>query len=314
MPELKNSDIIKGILKALYVVASRRTTQNFAVAVIGAITRTLGQRYDFLKHVIINSEGSSEDILVFDSDLNSVDAAMVGKAIEAIIQIVYMDLKEKAGLYFIKEVKRNLGEEIISNLKDVGVDLELLQLQQHYLYRRGERPKETGAAGKGKAGKQPALDNASLLGYSWENVSSWNFDSEKKVCTIYGKDGKKLDELNLDTIIKNYIGILIEAGVTELPSDFIGEDGEDKIGLDDKELRLLKMLYDRDVDLETAITLLRVSHKDLEYIIRRLLTLEMLQFISSNEVELTEIGIAYMKAKEKEKEEKAKERIKVTTN
>ena len=305
MPELKNSDIIKGILKALYVVASRRTTQNFAVAVIGAITRTLGQRYDFLKHVIINSEGSSEDILVFDSDLNSVDAAMVGKAIEAIIQIVYMDLKEKAGLYFIKEIKRNLREEIISNLKDIGVDLELLQLQQNYLYRRRERPKKTGAAGKWKAGKQPSLDNSSLLGYSWKNVSSWNLDSEKKVCTIYSKDGKKLDELNLDTIIKNYIGILTEAGVTELPSDFIGEDGKDKIELDDKELRLLKMLYDRDVDLETAITLLRVSHKDLEYIIRRLLTLEMLQYISSDEVELTEIGIAYMKAKEK---------IKVTTN
>jgi len=305
MPELKNSDIIKGILKGLYVVASRRATPSFAVAVIGAIIRTLEQRYDFLKHVIINSEGGSDDIVDFDSDLNSVDAARVGKAVEAIVQVVYMDLKEKAGLYFIKEVKRNVGEEIILNLKDVGVDLELLQLQQHYLYRRGERPKKTGAAGKGKAGKQPALDNVSLLGYSWKNVSSWDFDSEKKVCIIYGKDGKKLDELNLDTIIKNYIGNLTEDGVTESLGDFIGKDGEDEIKLDDKELRLLKMLHDRDVDVETAITLLRVSHKDLEYMIQRLLTLEMLQYISSDEVELTEIGIAYMKAKEK---------IKVTIN
>jgi len=299
MPELKNSDIIKGVLRALYVVAGRRTTQNFAVAVIGAITRTLEQRYAFLKHVNILSERGSDDIVVIDSDLNSVDAIRVGKAVEAIVQVVYMDLKEKAGLYFIRELKRNAGDAVISSLRDVGVDLELLQLQQHYLYRRGERAKKTGD--KGKAGKQPALDNVSLLGYSWKNVSSWNFDSEKKVCVIYGKDGKKLDELNLDSIVRKYIGNLTEDGVIETPTDFTGDDGGKKIELSDKELGLLRMLHDRDVDVETAINILHVSHEDLEYMIRRLLKLEMLQYISSDEVELTEIGIAYMKAKEKMK-------------
>lgn len=73
------------------------------------------------------------------------------------------------------------------------------------------------------------------------------------------------------------------------------------------------MLHARDIDVETAINLLHVSNKDLEYMMRKLLTLEMLQYISSDGVELTEIGIVYMKAKEKKKEE-TKEKIKVTAN
>ena len=123
----------------------------------------------------------------------------------------------------------------------------------------------------------------------------------------------KLDELNLDSIIKNYIGNLTEDGVIETSSEFIDKDGEEEVKLSEKELELLKMLHKRDIDVDTAIALLHVSEKDLEYMTRKLLTLEMLQYISSDEVELTEMGIAYMKAKEKEKEE-VKQKIKVANS
>ena len=53
MAELKNSDILRGIIKALFLTAGRRTTQTFAVAVLGAITRTLEQRYDFLGFIML---------------------------------------------------------------------------------------------------------------------------------------------------------------------------------------------------------------------------------------------------------------------
>ena len=69
----------------------------------------------------------------------------------------------------------------------------------------------------------------------------------------------------------------------------------------EKELGLLKMLHNRDMDIETAVNLLNISNKDLYYMIHRLVNLEMLQYISSDEVELTEIGIAYMRADEKKK-------------
>lgn len=163
MSELENSDLLKRVLKALYTAAARRTTHNFAVVVIDTIIKTLEQRYDFLKHVRINSEGDSEDFVDIGSDINSVLPAKIGKAIEDIVQVVFMDLKEKAGQYFIKEIEGNAREEVISKLRECGVDLELFMPHQHYLYRRQQREKKTKNDVKGETEKQ-SMDNVGVMG------------------------------------------------------------------------------------------------------------------------------------------------------
>ena len=301
MSDIENSDLLKRVIKALYTTAARRTTQNFAVAVIDTIIKTLVERYDFLKHIQIYTDGGSEDFIDVSSDLNSVHPAKIGKAIEAIVQVVCMDLKEKAGFYFIKEVKINAGEEIISKLRECGVDLELLMLQQHYLYWRQERKKaKTGHDDKVKTGKQ-SLDKVSLLGYSWKNISSWHYDPESKVCVIYDKDGKELDRLNLDTIIRNYIGTLTKEGVIESRKDYVEKEKRERIEISEKEFELLKMLHARDVDVETATDLLNVTEKQLNFMVRRLLTLEMLHYISFDEVALTDTGMNHLNTKMKNK-------------
>ena len=292
MSKLKNSELLEGILKALYTTAGRRTTQSFAIAVLGAITKTLEQRYDFLKNVIFHTEGRVEDVVIIDSKVNSVNPGVIGKTIEIIVQIVYMDLKEKAGLYFIKELMRNAGEDVISDLREIGVDLELLQLQQHYLYKRQSK-----ATGLGK--KQDQLDNVSLLGYSWEKVSTWKYDTDNKMCIIYSKNGKELDRLNLDTIVKSYIDSITDDSDTKTTIEH--KEELKKIKLTSKEFDLLKMIQSQDTDFESASVLLRISQNDLNYMVRKLLTLDLLHYISSDEVALTEIGLEYLKKEEKVK-------------
>lgn len=294
MSKLKNSELLEGILKALYTTTGRRTTQSFAIAVLGAITKTLENRYDFLKNIIFPTEGRSEDVVIIDSKIDAVEPVIVAKAIEIIVQIVYMDLKEKAGLYFIKELMRNAGDNVISNLRDIGVDLELLQLQQLYLYKRQSKNKNV--SGK----KQDQIDDLSLLGYSWDNVSTWKYDTDNKMCIIYSKNGKELDRLNLDTIVKNYIDNIINDGDTKLT--FEHKQELKKIKLTRKEFDLLKMIQSQDTDYETASLLLQISQNDLNYIVRKLLTLELLHYISSDEVALTEIGLEYLKKGENVRE------------
>lgn len=301
MSDIENSDLLKRVIKALYTTATRRTTQNFAVAVIDTIIKTLVERYDFLKYVQINTTGESEDFIDVDSDLNFIHPAKIGKAIEAIIQVVYMDLKEKAGLYFIKEIERNVGEEVISNLRACGVDLELLMLQQHYLYSRQKRKMtKTGHDDKVKAGIQ-SLDNVDMLGYTEKNISSWHYDPKSKVCIIYDKDGKQLDRLNLDTIIRNYIGTLTKEGFIESRKNHVEKEKREKIEVSEEEFELLKLLHARDVDIETATNLLKVTEKQLNYMVRRLLSLEMLQYISFDEVALTDTGMNHLNTKMKNK-------------
>ena len=292
MPELDNSKILENILKALYTVACRRTTHSFATAVIGAIIKTLQQNYDFLKYVRIKEMETLGvgDIISVDSDINSVDRVKVGKAIESLIRIVYMDLIGKAGLFFIKELKKHIKEEVVAELKKYGVDLAELQTEQRYLYRR-----QSGKKSHKKRDRDSTHDNVSLLGYTWDNVSSWEYDPVRRVCTLYDNNGNVLDQLNLDTIIESYVRDLTE-DYDELPSNY-----KEEISLSLKEIELLQMLYSRDMDAETAIVLLHISKQEFEAMIQKLLKGEMLHYVSFNEIELTESGIKYLMGRENKK-------------
>jgi len=295
---MKNSDMVYGLLQGLFKTAGRRTSESFAIAVIGAIIKTLEQRYDFLKHVILINEIGTEGKIFVDSKLNSINPTSVARAIETIVQVVYMDLKEKAGLYFVKELISNAGENVTSSLREAGVDLELLQIQQHYLYRRQSHGVKNGETDPNKT----PIDNASLLGYSLDNVSEWQFDSGKRECVIYGKNGEVLDKLNLDDIVKKHIGYF--SGSDESDNEDIVKTKKSIIEITDQEVQLLELMEKRDIDISTAILSLHISQKQLQKTIRRLLAIDFLHYVSSNEVALTEKGIDYLKNKATIKEVK----------
>ena len=282
MGKPKNSEILGAILRSVYAVAGRRTTKSFAATVIGSIIKTLEQRYDFLKYVRIDDRGQliEDDVIAISPEIDSIKPERVGKAIEAIIRVVYMDIIGKAGLFFVAELKKHAGDEIISELRNFNVDLATLQIEQHYLYRSRERK-------RAKYGKGRTSD-VSLLGYSWKNVSSWKYDSNQKTCVLYDKDGEVLDNLHLETIIENYV-----KNLSESPED-MPEELEEMSDISDKELQLLQMLRSRDMDSDTAMVLLKVDKDEFNTIVNKLLQSELLQYTSYNIIELTEVGISYL--------------------
>ena len=62
------------------------------------------------------------------------------------------------------------------------------------------------------------------------------------------------------------------------------------------------MIQSQDSDYESASIFLQISQNDLNYMVRKLLTLELLHYISSDEVALTEIGLEYLNKEEKQRE------------
>jgi len=297
MTDVKNSEVIGSILRALYAVASRRTTQSFATTVIGAIIKTLEQNYEFLRYVHIeNLEYGNTDVIInISAEIDSVEPSKIGTAVEAIIRIVYMDLVGKTGLFFMKELKELAGEQIITELRNYGVDLALLQTEQRYMHRQQRKKKQQAHARKSDGDSGKHQDDVSLLGYSWKNVGSWKYDPLQKTCVLYTKEGRELDRLNLDTIIESYV-----TNLTEEYEDPSGQYHED-IALTEKEIELLNILYSRDMDAETATVVLHVSKIEFEHIVRRLLQSELLHYVSFNEIELTEEGITLLSEKENEK-------------
>jgi hypothetical protein len=287
MGKYTNSYVIGEILCSLYHVAGRRTTNGFAAKVIGSIIKTLERKYDFLKFVNINERGEliEDEAIAISPEINNIKRERVGKAIEAIIRIVYMDIIGKAGLFFIAELKKRAGDRLIDELQYFGVDLQALQIEQHYLYRSREQKKT-------RKGKNAGPYDVSLLSYTWKNVSSWKYDPSKRICVLYDKNGNVLDNLNLEAIIENYVKHLSK-DLENIPDEF-----EKEVDITEKEFDLLKMLYTRDMDAETAMVLLHLSKNDFNTIIKKLLENEMLHYITYNIIELTEIGLEYINKKE----------------
>ena len=65
-----------------------------------------------------------------------------------------------------------------------------------------------------------ASRDKSLLDYSWEHVSNWDYDANKHNCKIYDKDGKVLDQLDLDEIVKRYVHNLTDSNSVETSTDY----------------------------------------------------------------------------------------------
>ena len=295
MEKWKNSVLIESLIKALYTVASRRTSNKMAMETIGSSIRTLENKYEFLKMINTNKQGISEEgfAVNISSDINQVNPDRVGKALESLIRVVYNDIGNEAGLYFINELKDYADDTVSKMIVDMDVDLDQVQLEQHYAYRRRERKEKIEKMARSGAldGKKPE----NLLGYTWNNVSSWRHEAGSKYCTLYDKEGNVVDRLNLDRIVQNYVEKL--SGYVDVdPSDI-----ERESALYEKEYKLLKLMLERDMDADTALHMLGVTKEELNDMIRKLSEMEMLQFVSFDTLEITETGIGYISRKDKEK-------------
>jgi len=294
MESWRNSVLLESVLKALHTVASRRTSMRTADETIGASIKTLEKKYDFLKYINMGKNASQEGFAISISpQIESISKERLGKAIEALIRVVYNDVGNDAGLYFVTELKENTAENITTMIQNLDVDLSQIQLEQHYAYRRRERKKKIEKMAR--TGKLDSKKPENLLGYTWDSISGWRHEPNSKYCTLYDKQGRVIDRLNLNRIIKNYVEKL--SGYVDVDPREI----EQQTKIYEKEYELLKLMLERDMDAETAQHKLRVSREQLNNMIRKLSEMEMLQYVSFDTLEITETGIGFISRKEDEK-------------
>jgi hypothetical protein len=131
--DVTNSEIIKRTLMSLIIVASSKTSDDYAWAAIKKLLRELKAKYSSLKFIEINDISvinySIEDISV-SSDFDKVKPEQVGMAIQDIVDLLKKYLGTKAGYFFIQEFKNVLGEKYHDIIKKMGVDLRLIELQK----------------------------------------------------------------------------------------------------------------------------------------------------------------------------------------
>jgi hypothetical protein len=132
MPSPEKSDVMKSVLKTLISISSRKTDLPYAVMTMEDLIKRLETKFNFLKHVQINDDVYNEatnDVISVMSDINAVPPTELGKALHAIIDSVNRSLGENAGHFFIKEIRNTLSDEYLTVIKNMGLDLGIMQLE-----------------------------------------------------------------------------------------------------------------------------------------------------------------------------------------
>lgn len=128
---MDNVTLLQGTLSSLTAVTAEKTSASFSQMVVETILQSLNRKFPFLSTVHFTS-GNHPTV---PEEVNLLDESELGKAIEAIIRLVYMNLEKQAGLFFITELEKHAEPGIIPQIREIGVDLELMQIEHHQLYR-----------------------------------------------------------------------------------------------------------------------------------------------------------------------------------
>ncbi len=286
MSKVKNSILITRVIEALFTVVGRRTLDSFAIQILKTTTKKLETKFDFLRLVSIHDDFFLEEGIktTIDSKFDTIEPTRLGEAIDALVRVIYIELIETigddVGLYFITELKHYLGDVYVNELRGYGVHLDVIQTEQHKRYQmKGLQPVHPSF---------PEEEEHKESEYTWDTVSTWKYDNN--VCLLYDGGGKLLDTLQLDLIIEEYVERVTE----EKKHHLVSLPKTTMLKVTEKENELLEMMRRRDTDVESAVTLLHISRQKFDTMIQKLLQLQMLQYISDNEVKLTEKGIQYL--------------------
>jgi hypothetical protein len=282
---------MKNVTVTLLAITSRRSSESLSVLLVDTIIKTLKRRYPFLQYVKIQKneslQASPGDIIHIDPEIEAVDQAAIARVVESMIRIIVMDLKEKAGLFFIKELRERLGDSYIESLQRFQVDFDLIQLEIDYAR---EQRKRRVTHQIGTDGEKQVL--GSVLGYDWESVANWRY--EGNVCILYDKKGKVLDKLFLDQIIENHVRMITESQEMFQEIEQMGE-------LTDEHRQLLKILYSKDLDMEEAQYYLKKTKEQIEDMIHELVDANYLLYVSDNMVSITKKGVNLLLSSEEKK-------------
>jgi len=130
---IENSDIMKHTLASLLNIASSKTSVDYARSSVKNVLQDLKSNYDFLKYVNIKTLRQIEnniDAIDVESDMDCIRPKEVGRAIQELIDVLKIHLGEKAGYFFIKEFREDLGDEYHTYIRDLGVNLRIAELQE----------------------------------------------------------------------------------------------------------------------------------------------------------------------------------------
>jgi hypothetical protein len=272
------ADVIADILQSTFTVSSRRTSLKLAEESFFDAINVLKNQFQLFNKIdmkidtksIINGGFKIE----FKDDINSLNRVDLSKSLDAFIRLVYEDITDESGLYFITEIKNRLDRGHVRLINELGLDLDKIQYEQHMLYNSKKRKKD----------RSKLTNRNNPLGYDWNSVNDWTYNDESKQVELYDKDGKILDKIDLQRAIKHYVESL--SGSSEMSTMDLANILEEH----EKSYSFLKLVNQEGIEFDTAKRMLNLEDDEIKMIIKELIELEFLQYVSDDEIMVTKSG------------------------
>ena len=279
--EIEKPDLLENSLRALIEISARRTSRSYVDKVMNRIVSVFQQNYPFLHLVEISADNPNGEITI-NGSLEDVSVKDICEVIGSFLRVLFMDLGDEMGLYFVKEFKERVDPDIINLIQRSGVNLNIIEAEQRHVFTHQQERKNTKIAG-----------DVSLLGYTWDEVSTWKYDDLNNVCILYDNNEKVLDKLNLDAIIESHIKRL----TGEYQDENMGYSIEN-IKLDNKDNRLLHLFevrkHSKTIDVVMASALLQMPEDEIEQIVERLVKQDLLLYANFDTIQLSDKGMQYL--------------------
>jgi predicted transcriptional regulator len=274
--ETIQKDVIEKFVNSIYLVSSRRTTIKYAEQTLIDALNSLKDQFELFKDIKFSKDKTSDSgfQVEFSNTYLNLQTKDIANALESLIRLIYEDISEESGLYFITEIKNYLEKKSVDMILGIGVNLDQIQREQHFKYAQRKKKNQQKESGK--------IQNP--LGYTWKSVSKWEYNSESKQVFLYDSSGNKLDEISLEKAIKSYVEKI--SGIAE----FSSLDLQNLLEEHEKSYTFLKLVYSENIDFETAKKMLNLSDKEIYEIIKNLIELKLLKYVSDDEIEITSSG------------------------
>jgi hypothetical protein len=126
----ENELLFKKALEAIVDIVSRKTSKSFAVALLDTIIEKLRDKHKVLRYVTINKSRYDDgiDSISILPEVNSVTSYELGKGLKEILKKTRENLGNKH-TSFIEDFKKQLGDECLTELEKIGVNLYMIELK-----------------------------------------------------------------------------------------------------------------------------------------------------------------------------------------
>ena len=77
-----------------------------------------------------------------NENINILNQCNLSDSLEAFIRLIYEEISDESGLYFITEIKNRLSRDHLNYIDQLGLNLDKIQNEQHMLYNNRKRKNE----------------------------------------------------------------------------------------------------------------------------------------------------------------------------